>query len=210
MAPLADGSTGRSPLVDYAWAGAALHGAESGDLHVVEILPFGVLLAVIDGLGHGPEAALAAGAAASILHENAKLPVLELFEHCHRGLRGTRGAVMSLASLDARSSTIDWCGVGNVEGVLLRGSSSKARKNEALTARGGVVGYRLPPLKVSTVSVLPADVLIFATDGVRADFTRVADPESEPTLIAESILARCATGADDALVLVARYLGVSQ
>jgi phosphoserine phosphatase RsbX len=208
MAPLVQGPSRTPPFVDCAWAGAGLQGGESGDLHVIETVHFGMLFAVIDGLGHGPEAALAARVAASILRAHAAIRVQELLERCHEGLRRTRGAVMSLASLDTRSSTIDWCGVGNVEGVLLHVSPTSVRRSEALTARGGVVGYRLPPLKVSTVSVSRQDILILATDGIRSDFAHAVDSELEAQVIADSILSRCSLGSDDALALVVRYLGV--
>ena len=196
-------------VVDWAWAGAALEDNQSGDLHVVAALQWGTLLAVIDGLGHGPEAAAAARAAAAILHEHATLPVQDLVELCHEGLRGTRGAVMSLASLDVRSSTIDWCGVGNVEGVLFRSSTAALSKREALSLRGGVVGYRLPQLKVSTHSVQPGDTLVLVTDGIRSEFAAAVDSEAPTQSIASSVLACCARGSDDALVLVARYLGAT-
>ena len=80
---------------DWGWAGAGLHGDESGDLYVVVMLPHGALFAAIDGLGHGPEAALAAREAASILRMQAGLPMLELITRCHEGLKKTRGAVMT-------------------------------------------------------------------------------------------------------------------
>lgn len=163
------------------------------------------MLAVIDGLGHGPEAALAARSAAAILRTHATLPVSELIELCHEGLRKTRGAVMSVAALDIRSSTIDWCGVGNVEAVLFR----VGRRHEAVSTRGGVVGYRLPQLKVSTVVVSVGDTLVFATDGIDVDFTSAVVLEAAPQTIADSVLARCAKGTDDALVLVVRYLGAA-
>ena len=43
--------------------------ATSGDLAVVTLLPEGVLVAGIDGLGHGQEAARAARKAAEVVHE---------------------------------------------------------------------------------------------------------------------------------------------
>lgn len=194
-------------VIDWAWAGAALGGGESGDLHVVVALPFGALLAVIDGLGHGPEAALAARAAALVLQTRPELPVSDLIQACHEALHKTRGAVMSLASIDARSSTIDWCGVGNVEGLLFRAHSSSGRATEAVPNRGGVVGYRLPPMKFSSVAVSPGDLLVFASDGIRSNFSDAIDLDSPPQLVATAILERYARTSDDALVLVARYLG---
>jgi serine phosphatase RsbU (regulator of sigma subunit) len=189
--------------VAWAWAGSALEAAESGDLHVVVPLPRGALLAVIDGLGHGPEAALAAREAAGILRARAALPVSDLIELCHEGLRKTRGAVMSVASLHVPSATIDCCGVGNVEGVLFHTDGTR----EAIATRGGVVGYRLPRLRISTLTVSIGDTLVFVTDGIASDFTSVVELEADPDMIADSVLARCAKGTDDALVLVVRYLG---
>jgi phosphoserine phosphatase RsbX len=195
------------PIIEWAWAGAPLEGTESGDLHVFAPFPYGALVAVIDGLGHGPEAAAAARVAASILTANAALPVRDLIERCHEGLRPTRGAVMSLASLDARSSTVEWCGVGNVEGVLLRASPTSARASEAIGTRGGVVGFRLPPLHVRTVPISPRDVLVMVTDGIRNGFTESIDLEGEPQAVADTVFARHAKGSDDSLVFAARYLG---
>lgn len=194
-------------VIDWAWAGAGLDGGESGDLYVVVPLPSGALLAVIDGLGHGPEAALAARAAALVLQTQAELPVRDLIERCHDALHKTRGAVISLASLDTRSSTMDWCGVGNVEGLLFRATSSSGRVSEAVPTRGGVVGYRLPPLKVSTVAVSLGDLLVFASDGIRSNFSAAIDLDSPPQLVADAILEQYGKTSDDALVLVARYLG---
>jgi serine phosphatase RsbU (regulator of sigma subunit) len=195
------------PIIDWAWAGLGLGGEESGDLHTVVPLPHGVLLAVTDGLGHGPEAAAASKEAAAVLQANAERPLQEIFELCHEALRKTRGVVMSLVYLDGRSRTLEWCGIGNVEGVLLRKPTS-GRSPEAITPRGGVVGYRLPNVKVSRRQVFPGDVLILATDGIRSGFTTDVDLDTEPQAIADAVFARHARGTDDALVLVARYLGV--
>jgi phosphoserine phosphatase RsbX len=201
-------STRGAPLLEWAWAGAALDGAaESGDLHVVIPLPHGALLAVIDGLGHGPEAAHAARAAASILDGHPTLPVSELFQCCHEGLRKTRGVVMTLVALDAPSSSIEWFGVGNVEGMLFHVDSVGQRSCEAVNARGGVLGYRLPGAKPGTTPIRDGDVLVLATDGLRCEFSAEVALDWEPQAIADWLLQRYARGTDDALALVARYLG---
>jgi negative regulator of sigma-B (phosphoserine phosphatase) len=203
------GSSQRSGAVTWGWASAALEGPESGDLQVVIALPHGALLVVVDALGHGPEAAIVAQHAEAILRAHAATPVQELVERCHEGLRKTRGVVMTLASFDARSRTIDCCGVGNVEGILFRGDAATRPAREGIPTRGGVVGYRLPPLKVTTISVYADDTLVLATDGIHSDFPNIVDITSEPQLIADAVLAQCAKGTDDELVLVARFLGVN-
>jgi C4-dicarboxylate-specific signal transduction histidine kinase len=59
---------GEGPVVEWAVAGHALGGRaelkETGDLHVIAPHADGALVAVIDGLGHGTEAAVAAKTAA--------------------------------------------------------------------------------------------------------------------------------------------------
>ena len=200
-----------SPVLEWAWAGAALDGAaESGDLQIVMPLPHGALLAVIDGLGHGPEAAEAARDAASILSVDPTLPVAELFERCHEGLRRTRGVVMTLVALDAQSSTIEWFGVGNVEGLLFHLDSGGLRSHQAVSARGGVLGYRLPRVKTTVTPICRGDVLVLATDGLRSEFSMEIALEWEPQAIADWLLQRYGRGTDDALVLVARYVGATR
>lgn len=201
-------STRDVPLMEWGFAAAALAGAaESGDLHVVIPLADGALLAVIDGLGHGPEAAEASRETASILSANPTLSLSDLFEGCHEGLRKTRGVVMTLVALDARSSTVEWFGVGNVEGLLFHVDPEGLRSYQAVSARGGALGYRLPRVATSTTPIQRGDVLVLATDGVRCEFSTDIPLDWEPQATADWLLQRYSRGTDDALVLVARYLG---
>jgi serine phosphatase RsbU (regulator of sigma subunit) len=193
-------------LIDWGVATRSSPGeAQSGDRHVVATSPDVVLVAAIDGLGHGPEAALAAGLAAATLEHHAQEPVASLVERCHERLASTRGVVMSLAAFDPRASTMTWLGVGNVAGVLLRADPETLPRGEWLLLRGGLVGFKLPPLRSATFRISSGDTLCFATDGIRADFAEELSVHGAPQRIADRILARCAKGTDDALVLVARY-----
>jgi hypothetical protein len=196
------------PLIAWGAAARPLQGeAESGDLHVVQPFPKGVLVAAVDGLGHGPEAAAAARSAVLTLEGYAHEPVISLVKRCHERILRTRGVVMSLASFNTPDSTMTWLGVGNIEGVLLRADATASPARERILLRGGVVGCQLPVLHASILPVTRGDVLIFATDGIRGGFVEDVTLSDPPQRIAEQILARCAGGTDDALVLVARYLG---
>ena len=206
MASVTGAPPNHHPVIEWGWAGCALE-ALSGDLHLVVPFGGGALVALIDGLGHGAEAAEAARAAVPVLEAHADAPVLELMQQCHEALRRTRGAAMSLASFNALEASLTWTGVGNVEGVLLRVSRLSHRASEGITLRGGVVGYRLPPLHANTLAVMPGDLLILATDGVRGGFTEGVAIGHGVQDIAEAILARFAKGSDDAHVVVARYTG---
>jgi hypothetical protein len=200
---MSDAALADQPMIAWGWAGSALE-IESGDLHVVAAFPGGVIVVLIDGLGHGPEAAAAARAAGAVVQEHASAPPVVLVTHCHDALRKTRGAVMTLASFRATESSMTWLGVGNVDAVLLRGSGGR---DEAIVVRGGVVGYQLPPLRASTLGVSAGDTLVMATDGIRSGFTAGLAIEHSPQEIAESVLTQFSRRSDDAHVVVARYLG---
>jgi phosphoserine phosphatase RsbX len=109
--------------------------------------------------------------------------------------------------LNARENTLTWLGVGNVEGRLLRADANARRPREEVLLRGGVVGYRLPALQASVIPVAAGDVLILATDGIRAGFADGLKLDEPTRILADKILNRHFKGNDDALVLVARYLG---
>ncbi len=192
--------------VEWGSAGAALAGqGSSGDRGVVVSFPGGALVAVIDGLGHGVEACKAALAAERVLIAAPREPVTELVERCHEELRGTRGAVLSLASFDGEQNTMSWLGVGNVEGLLVRLDQHTA--DEAVAMRGGTVGYNLPPLRPRTLSVRPGDTLVFATDGIRHGFKSEVLAARSPQQIADEVLRNWSKSNDDAYVVVARYAG---
>jgi phosphoserine phosphatase RsbX len=179
-------------------------------LHVVSPFPDGVLVAVIDGLGHGHSAAVAARTVSDALQGHAHEPPISLLGRCHEGSKRTRGAVMSIASFNAPASRMTWIGVGNVEGMLLRSGANRhvtGQRDEGLITRGGVVGYQIPALRETEISVNRGDTLILATDGLDSAFTDHLTLGDPPQQIADRILEQHGKATDDALVLVARYLG---
>jgi negative regulator of sigma-B (phosphoserine phosphatase) len=194
--------------IEWGTAGRALdEGERSGDRFSIGQFPGGVLLGVVDGLGHGPEAADAAAIAVDTLERHPEEPVVPLVRRCHEALRGTRGVAMSVASIDAIDGTMSWVAVGNVDGVLVRGDPGTASRSERILLRGGVIGYQLPTLRPSISPVRPGDLLVFATDGIRSEFAEGLSPLAPPQRTAEWVLAHYGKDSDDALILVARYLG---
>src|SRR5205809_3697422 len=108
-------------MIEWGFAARTLPGfAESGDLHVASTFPGGALIGVIDGLGHGHEAAVAAKMAALTLEKYPHESLTFLVRQCHEKLKGTRGMVMTVASLNFIEDEVTWIGIGNVEGVLCR------------------------------------------------------------------------------------------
>ena len=194
-------------IIEWGVASQPLGGQpKSGDMHFVKVLPQEALVVVIDGLGHGEEAAAAAAIAVATLERWAGEPLMALVAQCHQALRDTRGAVMGLASFHPLDSTGTWLGVGNVEGFLWHPNVPPVSGVESLLVQGGLVGDRLPALRATLFPVTKGDVLIFATDGVHPDFAHHLAPAEDPRQMAEQILTRYNRGTDDALVLVARYV----
>ena len=198
---------GTSPI-EWGVAASTLQGqTETGDQHVIADTAHGVLLAAIDGLGHGEEAGIAAKIAVSVLEEFRQESVISLVKRCHERLRSTRGVVMSLASINSLDSTVTWLGVGNVEGLLLHRDSYGTLVQEELTLRGGVIGDRLPNLFAGMFPISRGDTIILTTDGVRNGFSASLPLRESPQGIANHILGRYARESDDALAVVARYWG---
>lgn len=196
-------------MIEWGVAHAALAGEpECGDSHVVKAFPGGALVAVLDGIGHGAEACRAAETAAGILAERPEESIVSLVKRCHDALRGTRGVVMSLASFNFAQRMMAWCGVGNVEGLLVR-SEAVNPPRESLLLRAGVLGHQLPALHSAVVPVVPGDTLIFTTDGIRHSFDSSRQYDQAPQKIADHILTQDSKGTDDSLVLVARYMGAN-
>jgi phosphoserine phosphatase RsbX len=201
-----EASMGGSHRLEWGVASLALAGqVESGDLYFVRPVGRGMLVCVVDGLGHGAEAAMAARKAVAEIERHAAESLVPVVERCHHALVRTRGVVMSLALFDGAGS-MTWLGVGNVEGVLFYGDRARRPPRATLVTRGGVVGGELPRLRAEVVGVAPGDTLIFATDGVGRGFVDGLPVEGSAQQVADRILGRFGTSKDDALVLVARYL----
>jgi phosphoserine phosphatase RsbX len=203
-------STGfqQQTVIDYSVAARPCDGESvCGDVPLIQDFGRGVLLAVIDGAGHGELAAAAAAKAAEVLQQHADEAMIPLLERCHLALRRTRGAAMTVVSYYPEDKVFAWIGVGNVEACLFRADPAARPRTEGVLLRGGVVGYQLPPLRASLVRVQAGDLLVVVTDGIRADFSEHFDPAKAPEKIARQILAGCFKGTDDALVLAARFRG---
>ena len=197
-------------LVEWGVSQRALPGQSvSGDLHLIAEHERGALFAVVDGLGHGPEATRAAEIAVEAMRDRPQDSVHSLVNRCHAALGQTRGVVLTLVSLDADDHTITWCGVGNVEGLLFRADPEAQPPRESVLLRGGLVGAQLPVLYANVVPINSGDLLVLASDGIRADFDQDVLMKGPPQRIADYILHKYFKGTDDALVLAVRYLGAS-
>lgn len=184
--------------------GRALEGEDSsGDHAVFARTSSGVVGLVIDGLGHGVEAARAARRAGDVLLPGRTSPV-DLIDSADRALEGTRGAVVSAFHLDYAAHAVEHACVGNLRAILYR-----PRSASQLGCEAGILGARQRhrPPRSERVPFAARDLLVVATDGISSRFNLLDDARvlrEHPVVIAQHVFERFGRSTDDALVLVAR------
>jgi phosphoserine phosphatase RsbX len=183
----------------------------SGDRGIaVDLDGAAALFGVIDGLGHGPDAAEAALCAVDAVKRSPAERLEVLIQLCHRVLAGTRGVAMTLARMDFAANALTWTGVGNVTADLVAKVPTGLQVRSSARLSPGIVGYRIPEIKpAETVSIRPGDLLVISTDGIAEDYLDHIDFAAHAVVIADELLAKHAKETDDAMVLAARHRGAS-
>ena len=203
---------GRLGPIQWAIAGRPLPSEHvSGDQPIaVGIDEDAALFGVIDGLGHGPDAATAAMRAVDVLKDARKERVEVLVQLCHRVLAKSRGAAITLARVDFATGTLTWTGVGNVTANLVAKAPTGIQIRSSASLAAGIVGYRIPEIRpAQVVPIRAGDLIVMATDGITENHLDHIDFAGSATVIAEEILGKHAKETDDALVLTARHRGAS-
>ncbi|NML46965.1 SpoIIE family protein phosphatase [Ramlibacter sp. G-1-2-2] len=171
-----------------AWA-FAVHGNKSA-------------MAVVDGLGHGPDAAEAADAAIAVFQAEPMVAPRQLLERMHARLRSTRGAAVALLQADATADVVRLAGAGNVVGRLVSGTSDRTLLTQHGTAG---VTIRTPD---ETLLPWPAHaLLVVCSDGINTRWQPdilVPVLGRDPTLAAALLVRDHCRGRDDATVAVLR------
>jgi serine phosphatase RsbU (regulator of sigma subunit) len=207
-------------MIEHGWLGPIEWAAKArqrpgeqvcGDRPIaVDISGTGALIGVLDGLGHGAEAATAAARGVEVLRGARTEPLEDLIQLCHRALSGTRGAAMTLARIDFQADTLCWIGVGNVTANLVAKRPAGVEVRSSARLAGGIIGYRIPEVVApQEVSIRPGDLLVIASDGIGEDHLDDIDFAAPAVVIAQQIVRSHARDDDDALVLTARHRGVS-
>jgi anti-sigma regulatory factor (Ser/Thr protein kinase) len=174
----------------------------NGDAYFVAEQGGELLLAVVDGLGHGRGANEAARAAVETLEQWRGEPLEELVWGVHESLRVTRGAVMGAVILGRSRESFTYAGVGNVE-VRVLGSTGPGRPIPS----NGTLGARLSQVRVWPHRREEGTTLVLASDGISAAWDINAYPGlalKSPQMLAGILLRDFARNSDDATVLVYR------
>ena len=174
----------------------------SGDGWAVDWDGAACRVAVIDGLGHGPEATRATEAAIAVLSEHPSLLPDEALRRCHYALRRTRGAAISVARIEPDPQRLVYAGVGNVDARLWRDGIQ-----ERPIAYRGIVGSVLPTIRSFEYALSRDWMLLLHTDGISARFDEADMIDAlrrDPQGLIPWLLERWSRPQDDATALVVR------
>jgi phosphoserine phosphatase RsbX len=153
------------------------------------------LLAVIDGLGHGPGAAEASARAVKELEAGSLgSSVLELMTAVHQALRGTRGAVGTICLIDG--DRLEACAVGNVQLMC-------ASCYVPLVLSPGILGQSVAKFRIASAQLALGARLALLSDGLSLRFKLDEMRQLAPREVCKSIVERFRRYDDDATVLVA-------
>lgn len=174
---------------------------ENGDSFVIQRQGGELLVALIDGLGHGEQAQIAAGAARQYVETHTGLSLSEIFFGAGRACMGTRGVVMTVARF-VSPEQLSFGAVGNIEA---RACGVTNRPPFFVTR--GILGSGEVRVRVQKIEWNPEWLFVLHSDGLRTrwqwnDFPGLG--EKPAAIIAATLLAELSTGADDATALVVK------
>jgi anti-sigma regulatory factor (Ser/Thr protein kinase) len=161
-------------------------------------------LMVVDGLGHGIEAADAAHAAVARFQRAGELDPRALLEALHEALRPTRGAAVAVARVHRRSATVSFAGLGNIAAAIV-GTDGTVRR---LVSHNGIAGHNARKIQAFDYPCREG-LLVMHSDGVSTHWSLDRYPgllRANPLLVAGILYHHHGRRRDDATVVAARLV----
>ena len=161
---------------------------------------------LVDGLGHGEEAAVAAQTAVELFKRQPVTDPADFLFKANAALHGTRGGVAGVCVIDTDAGRLTFAGIGNIACQVVHGDS-----RQHLVSRPGTIGTQLstPKVHVQHRRWLPGTTLVMNSDGIRDGWNLAAYPGllgHNAAVIAAAMHRDFTLSTDDAAVLVVRDL----
>jgi len=175
---------------------------ESGDAWEAVLTREVATISVVDGLGHGPAAALASAAAVRVFRENDQHGLERMLQDAHGALRPTRGAAVGIARIHAAHGRLEFGGVGNIAGIIIADEGVRR-----VVSQNGIVGHEMRKVLTFSYPWTESSVLVLHSDGLSTSWNPTSYPglmQRDPALIAAVLYRDHARGTDDATVVVAK------
>lgn len=162
-------------------------------------------LMVVDGLGHGREAADAADEAVDVFDRDPFAPLPTMLQNAGTRMQGTRGGAIAAARVDGPSRTVKFVGVGNIAGHLRSRDDDKGRRG--LVSHNGIVGGAVRKIQEFEYDCPVEGLLVLHSDGLQSRWSLepyVGLPSRHPAVIASVLYRDFTRGRDDVTVAVVR------
>ncbi len=172
---------------------------ECGDQFVVVENARDVVVAVADGLGHGPEAAIAGKAACQFVRENPHGGLEDLMRSTSKAISHTRGVALSLLRFNPRAAQLDYAGIGNVDVTTITRGPVRPFNQP------GVVGSRIRRVSENSYELSDGDLIVVYSDGISSRFDLSEYRLLPASSLAQTILQNHAKDHDDATCVAIRY-----
>ena len=176
----------------------------SGDSWRIAERPGGLAIMLVDGLGHGPQAAAAANEAAIVFDRDPFVSPTALLEAANIRMRGTRGGAVAAAQIDAQTCSMKYAGVGNISGHL-RGMNGEGGRG--LLSHNGTVGVQMRKVQQFEYECPTTGLLVMYSDGMQSRWSFESYPgilQRHPAVIAGMLYRDFTRGRDDVTVAVVR------
>lgn len=173
-----------------------------GDAWCVDAGERRLLATVVDGLGHGPAAAVAAEEAMRQFHAHRLESPERIMQAAHEALHSTRGATMAVAELHPREGVLNYIGIGNISAAMVSGPNSRS-----MVSLNGTVGHSVRKLQSFSYPLPPGGLLVMHSDGLATRWNLADYPgllARHPAVIAGVLYRDFSRQKDDVTVLAVR------
>lgn len=136
----------------------------SGDAGLILEEPDGLFIAIIDVLGHGPEAHEVANLVVEQLQTQDRSDLCAALQRLHESLLGSRGAAVALARVNSETGILAYSGIGN---TVIR---KIGRESVRLVTRDGTLGHIMRTPREEKLKIEKDDVVLLYTDGIQDHF----------------------------------------
>jgi serine phosphatase RsbU (regulator of sigma subunit) len=156
-----------------------------------------------DGLGHGPEAALAVTEAGKAFLACSEADPIEIIRYLNSEVKKTRGLVGTVAVFDLTKKKWRICGVGNISTRIMSPSNGKN-----LMAYNGIIGLNVPrTLNSHEIDYEKGQHIIMCSDGIKSKWDTIKYPaiqRYDASVLSASLIKDFARLTDDMSVAVCK------
>lgn len=191
----------KAPDLPFGVSQHSLHNDPAcGDVWHLHLAGASISALVIDGLGHGLEAELAARAGEQAFAQAPFTAPTQLMDELHHAMGGTRGGAVAIAQYQASSGRLSFTGIGNIGASLI--NPERAR---GLASHPGIVGTQYRKAQSFDYPHVNGHLLIMYSDGLQSRWNLQDYPglvHRHPAVIATVLHRDFCRGRDDVTVIV--------